>query len=634
MSILVNTITNIPATGLTYIDGIRWGNRWQIESDSRKLTYSFITNQNWDDDYLYPAEETAIHTAMQAWANVANIKLEYAGYNDINAELTFHSVPGYIIDGALGMAISPGEAISNNYATFYPGDVVFNWEAYPTNPTSELRVGSYDYLTYVHEIGHALGLAHPHDEGGNSTIYPGVNPSYPFTSTGTYGLNQYVWTVMSYVDTNSSYSPGYDTNWGYIGGPMAFDIAAIQSLYGINTTYNTGNNTYNLPTINGVGTYWSSIWDAGGIDTISGQSATTSVTINLNNASLANNDPNAGGYINQVSGIKGGFTIAKAQGNLGIIENAIGGSGNDLITGNAVANTLTGGAGNDTLSSGAGNDTLNGNTGNDSMSGGTGNDIYSVDSSFDTVTENSNEGTDTIQSSVTHTLGSNIENLTLTGTAIINGTGNTFNNTIRGNSEVNEIYGGLGVDLLYGGAGNDILDGGTPTTYDSSNDRLYGQAGDDELWGGTGLDYLDGGDGADLLWGWDGNDSLLGGTGNDDIYGSAGNDTLIGHSGQDFFVFNSKTEGIDRITDFNVFDDAIAVSLAGFGGGLTANAYLNSSQFKIGTAATAATHKFIYNNTTGALYFDQDGTGLIGQVQIATLNSSLALTNNDIYVMA
>ncbi len=634
MSILVNQITGIPSTGQQYIDGIRWGSRWQIENDSRKLTYSLITNQYWDDDTFYPAEETAIHTAVQSWANVANIKLEYAGYNDINAELTFHSVPGYVIDGALGMAVPPGETINNSYATFYPGDVMVNWEAYSTNPTSELRVGSYDYLTYVHEIGHALGLAHPHDNGGTSTIFPGVDPAQPFTSIGTYGLNQYVWTVMSYVDENSSYSPGYDTNWGYIGGPMAFDIAAIQSLYGINTTYNTGNNIYNLPTTNGVGTYWSSIWDAGGVDTISGQNATASVTINLNNATLANNDRNAGGYISQVSGIKGGFTIAKAQGNLGIIENAIGGNGNDLLTGNAVANSLAGGSGNDTLNGGAGNDTLNGNTGNDSMSGGTGNDTYIVDSSFDKAIENSNEGTDTVQSSITNTLGSNLENLTLTGTAVINGTGNTTNNTITGNSVANEIYGGLGADSIYGGAGNDILDGGTLTSYDSSNDKLYGQTGDDELWGGTGLDYLDGGDGADLLWGWNGTDTLLGGSGNDDLYGGAGNDTLTGQSGQDFFIFNNKTEGIDRITDFNVIDDAIAVSLAGFGGGLTTNAYLSSNQFKVGTAATASTQKFIYNNSTGALYFDQDGTGLIGQIQIATLNTGLALTHNDIYVMA
>jgi serralysin len=166
---------------------------------------------------------------------------------------------------------------------------------------------------------------------------------------------------------------------------MAFDIAAIQYLYGANTSYNTSNNTYYLPTVNGPGTYWSCIWDAGGVDTISGQGATSSVTINLNNASLANNDPNAGGYISRMNGIPGGFTIANSWGGLCVVENAIGGTGHDTIIGNAVANSLSGGGGNDYLSGNAGNDYLNGGSGNDYFNGGAGNDAMYGGSGSDTL---------------------------------------------------------------------------------------------------------------------------------------------------------------------------------------------------------------------------------------------------------
>lgn len=367
MSTFVGSTTGVPQTGLVYVDGLLWGSRWRIENDNRRLTYSFVNDQTWDDNF-YSAEETAFHNAMQSWANVANFRLEFSGYNDHNAEITFHSVQGNVIPGASGMAMPPG---TNYIPPFVEGDVMINWETYQANPNAELIVGSHDYSTYVHEIGHALGLAHPHDNGGTSSIYPGVDNAQ---DPGNYGLNQFVWTVMSYVGTNSPYSPGYDTNWGFIRGPMAFDIAAIQYLYGANTTYNTGNNTYYLPTTNGAGTYWSCIWDAGGIDTISGQGATNSVTINLNNASLANNDPNAGGYINRMNGIRGGFTIANSHGGLCVVENAIGGAGHDTLIGNAVANSLSAGGGNDYLYGNAGNDYLSGGSGNDYFNGGAGND--------------------------------------------------------------------------------------------------------------------------------------------------------------------------------------------------------------------------------------------------------------------
>jgi len=133
---------------------------------------------------------------------------------------------------------------------------------------------------------------------------------------------------------------------------------------------------------------------------------------------------------------------------------------NNIINGSAGNDTLNGSAGNDIINGFAGNDILNGGAGIDTLIGGTGNDIYVVDTTTDVITENANEGTDTIQSSVTFTLATlpNIENLTLTGTAAINGTGNAGNNVITGNTANNILNGGAGIDTLIGGTGIDRFD--------------------------------------------------------------------------------------------------------------------------------------------------------------------------------
>jgi Ca2+-binding RTX toxin-like protein len=133
---------------------------------------------------------------------------------------------------------------------------------------------------------------------------------------------------------------------------------------------------------------------------------------------------------------------------------------NDYIDGKGGNDTLNGGIGDDTLIGGLGDDNLNGGAGIDTLIGGLGNDIYVVDTTTDIISENVGEGTDTIQSSITFTIATlpNIENLTLTGTAAINGTGNTGNNLIIGNTANNILNGGLGKDSLNGGAGIDRFD--------------------------------------------------------------------------------------------------------------------------------------------------------------------------------
>lgn len=246
-----------------------------------------------------------------------------------------------------------------------------------------------------------------------------------------------------------------------------------------------------------------------------------------------------------------------------------GGEGNDsLTTTGGTYNTLSGGGGNDALTGSIANDYLNGGTGTDTMAGGTGNDTYVVDNVGDSVIENTNEGTDTVRSSITCILGSNVENLTLTGTAAINGTGNALNNVITGNHAGNWLRGGAGndtlyalggADWLYGGDGNDTLMGGTPAAGTWNGDWLYGDNGDDVLIGGSkNLNYLDGGAGHDTLTAGSGAyNTLLGGTGNDTLTGAGGadyldgglgNDTLNGGVGNDTYRFSS-SYGQDIITD-------------------------------------------------------------------------------------
>ncbi|PTQ67481.1 S-layer family protein [Pseudomonas sp. GV071] len=214
--------------------------------------------------------------------------------------------------------------------------------------------------------------------------------------------------------------------------------------------------------------------------------------------------------------------------------------GNEQLVGFSGDDTLLGYGGNDTLRGGAGNDVLDGGTGNDYLFGGAGNDLYRVDSITDSVTEYANEGVDTVESSVTFTLRAELENLTLTGTAAIDGWGNELDNVLIGNEANNALYGGVGNNTLYGNGGDDKLVSGLGQSY---------------LDGGAGNDSLIAGDGNDVLLGGSGNDTLNGGRGDDRLYGGEGNDTLYGGFGNDTFVIDSLgdtvveylNEGIDTV---------------------------------------------------------------------------------------
>ena len=231
------------------------------------------------------------------------------------------------------------------------------------------------------------------------------------------------------------------------------------------------------------------------------------------------------------------------------VENLILIGGNPIIgTGNTLANVLTGNSA---------NNTLDGGTGADTMIGGTGDDIYVVDNTGDVVTENAGEGTDTVQSSVTYTLGANIENLTLTGTSAINGTGNTMNNTLTGNTAANILDGGTGADTMIGGAGNDtyVADNISDVVTENANEGTdlvqssvtYSLGANIENLTLTGTSAIDatGNDLANTLTGNSANNTMSGGAGNDTMIGGLGNDTyLFGRgSGQDTVNDTDTTSG-------------------------------------------------------------------------------------------
>lgn len=315
---------------------------------------------------------------------------------------------------------------------------------------------------------------------------------------------------------------------------------------------------------------------------------------------------------NVLNGLSGDDTLDGEAGN----DTLNGSSGNDSLDGGSGNDSLDGGTSTDSMYGNSGDDTLNGGSGADYMTGGTGNDFYIVDNEGDVVSENlvhninasgvvvsttsvSSGGTDTVESSVDFTLGSFLENLELTGSAI-NGTGNNIANTITGNSANNVLRGlggndtinaGFGADTLDGGTGADTLNGlygndtyivdnvndvvnevsnfplpplpvnpiffGGTDTVESSVDftlgaflenlELTGNAAingtgntlNNTIIGNSANNTLDGDSGNDFLLGNAGDDLLIGGAGDDTLNGGAGSDTMIGNVGADRFVFDS-----------------------------------------------------------------------------------------------
>lgn len=349
----------------------------------------------------------------------------------------------------------------------------------------------------------------------------------------------------------------------------------------------------------------------GGVDTVYLEIASGSYT-------LANNVENA---------VLGGTFFSVNEGNIGWPNNF-------TLTGNALANTLNGAS----ILDGGISGTLTGDGQADMLIGGDGDTTFILRDSGDMVSENDDGGTDTVISYVDADLSSLnawVENLALNGSAT-SGRGNALDNeitgtssnigyklfgeggddTLTGNAKADELNGGNGDDTLNGEAGNDTLNGGMGDDMlygGDGNDELNGHAGDDCLYGQAGDDILTGSDGTNNLYGGEGNDTLYGGRDDDILDGGAGDDVLDGNNGNNIFVLG---EGTDTIVNFSLGNNTIQLTEAIMSKllqpeGLPEDWLVNS------TAATAGYAQLFYNQATGDLSFDADGTGTEAAVKIA-----------------
>ncbi len=682
-------IDETPTNGANpYIDALVSKGAW-IDDDGGTVTIkvSFaagttdrfgVFGEDWTDPEL-----AAGRAALLAWSTVANIEFVEVPQDEADIKLWRISADDMAeLDGGFG-----GLGISD--VVWDPSDkvnVYFNSDDASWSATDSLQPGGYAYATLIHEIGHAIGLAHPHGNGNDpglpqGTAFPGVAT---FADRGDFDLNQGVFTVMTYNDGWQVKYPNYtavDGNFGFgwQATPMALDIAAVQAIYGPNSNVATTDDIYALPTVNEKGTGWRSIWDTGGIDTISAVGAKASAYIALNAASLIG--ATAGGTVAYVDGIIGGSTIAPGV----VIENAVGGDFADTLIGNHVENFLIGGLGDDVLYGGDKGDQLAGGEGIDTAT-------YVLDGAVTVALDASAEATGAaigdLFIGVENLIGSATGDDTLIGdgnTNVITGSGG--NDNLHGRDGDDTLLGSSGDDTLVGGAGANKLDGGENSDFASyyfdgaveialdgsfanagealddtltsienlsgsntGNDKLagtaegnslFGNGGDDEIFGmggadllkgGRGKDTVSGGFGSDIVRGDGGVDILLGKSGNDVLVGGTGKDSLNGGMGADQYRYEARQDLGDTISSFGS-TDTFAFKKSEFKN--LKKGFLGSEHLirRNDNQAVEKDDYFIFEKDTDKLWFDPDGSGSKKPVLVADMGTSVDITVKDILII-
>ncbi|GLK86074.1 M10 family metallopeptidase C-terminal domain-containing protein [Ancylobacter defluvii] len=594
------SVATVDATGNPYIDGLLGNTKW---SGTVTFTVGDWYGSNDDPAILDTSEQQrqvirSFLTGQSYYTNVDNVQK----YNRVSG-FTNISLQENPYEGG-DIFIYNSEA-ANPFATTSPpsatgSEVVFGTALEGTPRDLENpRLGNYAYLIHLQMVGGALGLKSASALGGVANVaVPADRDSLEYT----------VMSQRSYP--GGPQSTDYTTGaWDNPQTYMALDILALQTLYGADYSYFATDDIYTWDpangqmSVNGDGKgipggnkVFMTIWDGGGIDTydFSNYGSAVSVDLSPGGASLfsASRRASLGDGVYARGNVYNSYLFEDNPASL--IENAIGGSGDDTLRGNAADNVLNGGAGADT------------------MAGLVGNDSYVVDHLGDAIVEAAGGGIDTAYVRVSgYLLPTYVEQArSEEGFGNLEVWGNSSANLMGGNAGNDTLHGGAGADELYGNAGNDRLDGGagadamigglgndtyvvdtlsdvvfekpsegTDTLWasvnrgldnDFENIVLFGSATDaggngksnivtgnalaNNLYGGAGSDSLYGHNGSDRLFGEDGNDYMTGGTGRDAYYGGAGYDYAIIEEGS----------GLDYFVDWNVAQDRVAFDSAIF----------------------------------------------------------------------
>lgn len=425
--------SGVSRTGQKSVDGLLSGLRWKggsvtwsLPDDRRDYAASHDEDLS-DFAPLTRLQGKAAFFALQADGPARGFSVE--GFTNLDTIfLKGGSGAGTI---TLANTSDPDTAIG-----YYPNSAPEGGDIFLGKAGRSPTPGNYDWTTILHEVGHALGLKHPHDKGGLG-VMPSVYDAMAFS-------------VMSYRShPDQSFDSGYTNGrWDFAQTYMTRDIAALQAMYGADYTTNSGDTVYRWTPASG--TTWINgkaaitpganrifltIWDGGGEDTydLSAYRHGTWIDLNPGEGSLMSMKQRA--HLSDTT--RANKTLYNALLHDGdtrsLVENVIGSAGKDCIVGNDAVNRLWAGAGNDTIFGGRGDDLLYGDTGTDNLDGGAGADrLY----------------------------------------------GGAQGDTLTGGSGDDILVGGPGRDLLFGGSGHDIFRFGTPLdTLPNSQDRIVGADG-------------------------------------------------------------------------------------------------------------------------------------------------------------